>query len=112
MDLWKHGSLLLLVSLPILKENLSVLARFGLNDDQLKERGLLFLESPFSTVVHPTSHVDVIKKDPTDNLFLDCALEGRADFVVSGDNHLLEVRSFRGMPIVSPARLLQEFLEK
>jgi putative PIN family toxin of toxin-antitoxin system len=39
---------------------------------------------------------DRITDDPTDNKFLACALESSADYIVSGDNHLLSLkRSFR-----------------
>ncbi|MCK5541836.1 MAG: putative toxin-antitoxin system toxin component, PIN family [Desulfobacterales bacterium] len=42
-----------------------------------------------------------IKKDQTDNKFLSCALEAKADFIVSGDNHLLELKHYHGIQIVT-----------
>lgn len=45
--------------------------------------------------------------DPDDDKFLACALEGAADFVVTGDKELLRLKSYRGIPIVSPAEFLQ-----
>jgi predicted nucleic acid-binding protein len=39
---------------------------------------------------------------PADDAFLACALEGRAEYVVSGDRHLLEVGSYHGVLIVAP----------
>lgn len=107
VEQWKDGGFLLLVSLQILKEYLAVFARFGLSDVQLKERGLLFLESPFSILVHPTTEVDAVPKDPADNRFLECAIAGKADWVVSGDRHLLDLKSFRQIPILNPADFLE-----
>jgi putative PIN family toxin of toxin-antitoxin system len=40
--------------------------------------------------------------DPDDDMFLACALEGRAEYVVSGDRHLLEIGSYHGVVIVTP----------
>ena len=40
--------------------------------------------------------------DPADDVFLACALEGRAETLVSGDRHLLEIGSYHGVLIVTP----------
>lgn len=111
VDSWKDGRILLLVSFTILREYLAVCARFGLTDAQLKERGLLFLESPFSALVHPHSSIDVITEDPPDNRFLECAVDGSADFIVSGDQHLLRLKTFREIQILSPADFLKRLSE-
>ncbi len=52
--------------------------------------------------IRPMERLDIVKDDPSDNMILECALEGKADFIVSGDSHLLELKRFRGMPIPSP----------
>lgn len=44
--------------------------------------------------------------DEADNMVLDCALSCGADAVVSGDRHLLALRSFEGIQIVTPAEFL------
>jgi hypothetical protein len=51
--------------------------------------------------------VNAIKDDPSDNIYLACAVEGKADFIVSGDRHLKDLKSFRQIPIVDPAKFLQ-----
>jgi len=40
--------------------------------------------------------------EPADDMFLACALEGRAEYVISGDRHLLEIGSYHGALIVTP----------
>lgn len=50
--------------------------------------------------------VEVITDDPSDNKYLECAIEGKADFIVSGDHHLKEVKSFKGIRILDPAMFL------
>ena len=42
-------------------------------------------------------------RDPTDDKFLELAINGRADLIVSGDRDLLTLHPFRGIPIVTPA---------
>ena len=46
-------------------------------------------------------------RDPTDDMFLELAVSGRADLILSGDNDLLALDPFRGIPIVTPATFLQ-----
>ncbi|TWJ33038.1 putative toxin-antitoxin system toxin component, PIN family [Geobacter argillaceus] len=44
--------------------------------------------------------------DPDDTKYLICAVEGRADFIVSGDHHLTDLKAFSGIRIVTPAEFL------
>jgi putative PIN family toxin of toxin-antitoxin system len=47
-----------------------------------------------------------IPNDPSDGIFLAAALNAKADFIVSGDKHLLHLESFQGIPIVMPRQFL------
>jgi putative PIN family toxin of toxin-antitoxin system len=60
-----------------------------------------------SSIVIPKEKIQVIKKDPNDNMILECAVAGNSDYIVSGDEHLLELKEFRGIKIVTP----REFVE-
>jgi uncharacterized protein len=51
--------------------------------------------------------VEVIADDPSDNKYLDCAMEAKADFIVSGDHHLLDLHVFKGIRIITPASFLE-----
>lgn len=108
LETWKAGRLTLLVSFPILEEYLAVLARLGFSDAEVKEQGLLFLQSPATVLIHPSRHFEAIPEDPSDNRFLDCAVEGKAEAIVSGDKHLLTLKAFQGIPILTPADFLRE----
>jgi uncharacterized protein len=46
-------------------------------------------------------------RDPKDDKFLELAVNGRADVIVSGDADLLVLNPFRGVPIVPPATFVQ-----
>lgn len=45
-------------------------------------------------------------RDPKDNKFLELAINGEADAIVTGDDDLLVLNPYRGIPIVSPAAYL------
>ena len=51
----------------------------------------------------------IIKEDPTDDKFLSAALSSSALFVISGNKHLLKLREFKGISIVSPKEFLKYF---
>lgn len=61
---------------------------------------LAWLHRPEHVVI-PEERVRAIPADPADDQVLEAALAGRADAVVSGDRHLLALRSFRGIPILT-----------
>lgn len=69
----------------------------------------LFLEKLLkpAIVAHSGSSLDVVKDDPSDNKYLECALGGKADYIISGDGHLTDLRYFRGIKIVTPAQFLK-----
>ena len=48
----------------------------------------------------------VILQDPSDDMVLVCAVTAGADVIVTGDEHLLQLREFRGIPILTPAAFL------
>jgi putative PIN family toxin of toxin-antitoxin system len=47
-------------------------------------------------------------RDPSDDKFLELAVNGRADLIVSGDRDLLTLNPFRNIPIMTPAAFIQE----
>ena len=55
-------------------------------------------------VVEAIKISETIPDDPSDEKFLACALAARADFIISGDRHLLRLGMFHGIPILSPKR--------
>jgi predicted nucleic acid-binding protein len=66
----------------------------------------LFQDPERTVLVVPTQRVDIILDDPPDNMFLECALEARADYIVSGDRHLTRVGRFGRIEIFSPREYL------
>jgi putative PIN family toxin of toxin-antitoxin system len=56
----------------------------------------------FAEFVDPDEEIAVVEPDPDDDKFLEAAVAGDVDCVVSGDSHLLDIKSFRGIDIVEP----------
>lgn len=52
--------------------------------------------------------IDIIKEDPSDNILLEAAIEGKTDFIITGDKHLLKLKTFKDTIIITP----KEFLNK
>lgn len=57
--------------------------------------------------VKPTQKVFMVKEDPDDNKFLECALEGKADYLITSDRHLLELGEFAQTKICRPTQFLK-----
>jgi len=62
---------------------------------------------PVFKIIQTKETIDVIKDDPDDNKIIECALSSSADYIVTYDNHLLEIKNFRGIKIVKPEDLLK-----
>ena len=59
--------------------------------------------------VTPETRVKVIEDDPNDNRILECGLEAKADFIISGDHHLLELKEHQGIRIITPSDLMKGY---
>ena len=57
--------------------------------------------------VKPTQKVFAVKEDPEDNKFLECALEGEVDYLITSDRHLLELGEFAQTKICKPTQFLK-----
>ncbi len=62
-----------------------------------------------STLISPKSRIELIKDHPQDNIILEAALDGGADYIVSYDNHLLNMIEFREIKILGPKEFLEKF---
>jgi len=90
----------LLLSPAIMRETAKVLRRFQWQEDEIVR--YLKLLAKVAEIVVPTTAVAAVSEDETDNRILECAIAGNADLVVSGDRHLLRLKSFEGIGIVRP----------
>ena len=61
----------------------------------------------FLRVVQIPKVLNAVPRDPEDNMALECAIEGQAQYIVSGDNDLLVLKEFRGIQIVRASDFLK-----
>jgi putative PIN family toxin of toxin-antitoxin system len=57
-----------------------------------------------------TLSVHAVPNDPSDDKYVACALEAGAQYVVSGDHHLTQLRSYQGIEIITPAVFIEQVL--
>ncbi len=101
LNLVKAGKYTLLSSKAIEEEFIRVLGypKIGLSPGEILP--IIQDHKFYARIVDIKSSIDVIKADPTDNIFLACAQDGQAHFIISGDHHLLDLKFFQNIPIVS-----------
>jgi len=66
------------------------------------ERTLLFLN-----LVETNEKLDIVKEDQTDNKILECAIAANADYVITYDKHLLRLKEFKSIRIITPEEALR-----
>jgi hypothetical protein len=113
LDSWRAGDYQLLISPALLEE-----VHHTLGYERIRRKYNLtqtvvdrFVQELATSALVVPGHADVagaVPADPDDEIVLACAIDGRADLVVSGDRHLLDLGSYQGIPIV-PVR---SFLER
>ena len=99
---WREGKFTLVTSLEAVSEIIKVLKDFKikLSDEMIKEWVDLIVRN--SMIVEPKEKIDAVKDDPKDNIFIETAVAGNVDYIVSQDNHLLKLKEFRGIKIITP----------
>ena len=107
VSLWQSRRITVLISREILTEYLRVFAypKFQLSDQEIRpliEEELL----PFVETIRVRRRLAVVRRDPDDDKFLECAVAGRAKYLVTGDRDLRELGLFRGITILTAGEFL------
>ena len=107
---WEEERFAVVISEAILQELDRVLhyprlyQKYKLSEERISRfLGLLRTQC---VLVEPTIKLSVIKRDPTDDRYLECAIAGEAEIIVSGDDHLLGLATHKDIQILSPAGFL------
>lgn len=110
MELWEEERFEVVISLEIIGELGKVIRypkiqeKYHLPEQYVEQ--FLGLINNQAIVVKPVRKITQIKSDPTDNSYLECAIAGGAAYIISGDQHLLRLVEYQGIPILSPAEFL------
>lgn len=106
LDLLRVRKYQLLSSIDIERELIRVLSypKFGLTPTEILP--IINDYNSYIQKVLVTSRVNVIKEDPTNNIFLECAKDGKVQYIVSGDHHLLDLNIYENIAIVTAKEFL------
>ena len=74
--------------------------KIKLPDDMIREWVDLIIRN--SIIVEPKEKINIVKDDLKDNIFIEIAVAGNVDYIVSQDKHLLKLKKFRGIKIITP----------
>lgn len=112
---WINLDFILVTSIDIIKEVNRVLhypriqERFNPKDETLKRFFRLIFRK--AVITKDTYKTDRITDDPTDNKFLACAMEGKANYIVSRDPHLRNIKHFQGIQIIDATSFIDRIKE-
>ena len=110
---WREGRYMLVTSPPIIAEIVEVLEspriskKYLIGQEDI-EHLVDLLKTDTILVPGRAAVKGSVPQDPRDEIFLACAIDAKADCIVSGDRHLLDLRTYRGIPILR----VKEFAEK
>jgi hypothetical protein len=107
--LWKGGRIRPLASKEIIDEYLRVLAytKFQLSEQEINY--LLYQEIlPYFEIIGTKPGPGIVKQDPSDDMFIHCAAAGKANMIISGDRHLLALKSYGRIKILTPSQFLKQ----
>ena len=81
-------------------------SKFGWNEEQVKQ--VIKAIGKIASVVEPSKKLVIVKSDPSDNKILECAVDSKATFIVTGDKHLLDIGKYKKITILSPEKFLNK----
>ena len=67
----------------------------------------IIIISERAVIVKPSEKLDIVKEDPDDNKFFEAAIAGNAQYIISQDKHLLRIKEFRRVKIITPEKFLK-----
>ena len=112
LDAWRERRYLLIVSPAIIAEIRTTLSyprirrKYAITDEDV-EQLVTLLERDALLVSGDADAAGAIPEDPADEMVLACAVDAQADVIVSGDRHLLDLGSYRSIPILTVRQFLK-----
>lgn len=102
------GKIDAVISEDILDEFSKVMSRpkFGYNKKQVADMRFLLIGK--LEVVMPKENINTIEEDPQDNRILECAVEAKADYIITGDQHLLKLKKYKKIRIINSTQFLEK----
>ena len=111
LELVDKKEIRIIVTVEILKEYDKII-----HSEEIIEKTIIYQEIKIkalykilskATIVDPKEKIEIIRDDPEDNKFIEAAQEGKAGYIISNDKHLLKLKQYKQILIITP----EEFLE-
>ena len=111
IDKVEDKEIILVLSEQILEEYYKVL-EYDEIKEKIKDKNLEIKESvlrigTIAEIIEIKSKIDLVKEDPDDNKILECAFDGKVNYLVTKDNHLLKFKEYKGIKIITPEEFLK-----
>jgi len=106
--LWKSDRIKPSASKEIIDEYIKVLTypKFELSEAEINY--ILYNEIlPYFDIIHIKDSPVIIKVDPSDDKFIHCAKTGKAGIIITGDQYLLNLKTYQKIKILTPAKFLE-----
>jgi len=107
---WRKGNFIAVISEPIILEYTRVAKEISQKFTQIEITEILGLFILNSEIIDPGGLEIRECEDLADNKFLECAIAGGCEVIVSGDKHLLKMSEFHGVKILKPRDFLDKYL--
>ena len=112
IDLWKNEQITLCLSHAVLDEYIDVLRRIGMKEEQELEELLSLFSKGFNLLFTiKTPQIKIVKSDPSDDKFIECAVALKADIIITGDRKVLAIKEYMGIRILTPQQFLEDYRE-
>jgi putative PIN family toxin of toxin-antitoxin system len=103
---WRDGAFILIVSEEIMAEYEEVLTRPKFKLPEWVVQELLGYIREHAEWVTPNRQIQAVDRAPSDNKFLEAAVSGYVNWLVSGDKDLLDLGEFEGIPVIPSCEFL------
>ncbi|MCD6585485.1 MAG: putative toxin-antitoxin system toxin component, PIN family [Desulfobacteraceae bacterium] len=108
INFWKIGQITLCLSQEIIEEYIEVLNRLGLKEkNEIENLTKLFAEGYHSIFTSKTPSIKIVRDDPDDNKFIECAVALDSKIIISGDKHLRNIKKYIDIEILSPKQFIE-----
>ncbi|MDF1527077.1 MAG: putative toxin-antitoxin system toxin component, PIN family [bacterium] len=107
---WRDKMVRLVLSHEILEEYIEVLYRLEKLYPPIEAEPVIELILAGSEIIPAVPLEKPVSCDPDDGKFIACALASKAKVIVSGDKHLLSLKRFQDIDILSPSEFVQKYL--
>lgn len=110
VELWQKGKVIPIISKETFEELRTVLEylKFSLSQDEIKSIIKHEILTYFE-IVEVKKEVKGICRDPEDDKFISCALSASADYIVSGDKDLSDLKQYKSVKIIKASNFLKMF---